>query len=174
MNSTINKKNIYVLFGPKGSGKSYIGIVIEKYFDVKFLKVEKLIIDYCHKHKIDDYMLKKHGFPLEEQALDDILLKENSVCFEATGSSIYLNEHLERLRSKYKLYSIKIHCPLEICYDRIAQRDQTEQIPVSDDRVRAINEKASRVVLDWDLEIDNSGPALIQDVISQFKGIWQL
>ena len=80
-------------------------------------------------------------------------------------------EHLAKLRSKYKLYLIKIYCPLEICYYRIAQRDQTEQIPVSDSRVRAINEKASRVVLDWDLEIDNSGPALIQDIILQFKGI---
>lgn len=35
-----NKKIIYLLIGPKGSGKTFIGSLMDKHFDIRFIRVD--------------------------------------------------------------------------------------------------------------------------------------
>ncbi len=166
-----DKKTVYILVGPKGCGKSYIGNLLEKRLGLTFLRVEPLAIAYIEKHGLPDGGLKRDGFDLEEAEIHKILASKKSVVFEATGSSKYFSSVLENLRQLYEVKLIRIHCPLELCYLRVKNRDQKDHHVVADDMIRVINNKADKVMLDWNLEIDNSGPASEESVISQFSNI---
>jgi hypothetical protein len=47
----------------------------------------------------------------------------------------------------------------------VKSRSQADHIAVSDDRVIEYNAIAAGVTFDWDLEIDNNGPAVDDDII---------
>ncbi len=166
-----NKKTVYILVGPKGCGKSYIGSLLERRLGLTFLRVEPLAIAYIEKHGLPEGGLKRDGFDLEEAEIHKILANKKSVVFEATGSSKYFSSVLENLKQLYEVKLIRIHCPLEICYNRVKNRDQKDHHVVADDMIRAINSKADKVILDWNLEINNSGPASEEFIMLQFRSI---
>jgi len=165
------QKRVYILIGPKGSGKTYIGNLIEQELGIKFLRVEQLLLEYIEKNGLSDKKLERDGFDIEEQAIDEALLLEAAIIFEATGSSIYMPSVLENLGKNYELKLIKIFCPLDICFERVKNRSIKNQFKVEDSLVKQINKKAANVILDWDLEIDNSKPASKQDIITKFTTI---
>lgn len=162
------KKLVFILVGPKGSGKTHIGSLLEKETGLKFLSVEKLGLENIPKSKLTGYELEKEGFHHEEREIDRILTLEDAMSFEATGSSEYFHTVLERLRAKYKVRLIKVFSPLATCYHRIKQRGPADHIPVSEEKIRTINEKAAKVDLKWALTIDNS----TQPTDEQIIGIW--
>ncbi len=165
------KRRIYILIGPKGSGKTYIGNLLEQELGIKFLRVEQLLLKHIEKNGLSNKKLTRDGFDIEEKALADALIIEDTVIFEATGSSIYMPSVLENLAKNYELKLIKISCPLNICFERVKNRSQQHQFKVEDEIVRQINKKAAKVVLDWDLVIDNSEPATKQNIITKFTTI---
>ncbi len=164
-------KTVYVFIGPKGTGKTYIGSILEKEIGLKFLPVEKLGLENIQKSKLTGEELIKEGFHQEESAIDEILKSNNAVSFESTGVHPYLQNILSSLRTKYNVRLIKIYTPLEKCYERIKHRDQSLQLPVSDDLLKRINEGAANVIFKWDLEIDNSAELDIKDIIFAFRSI---
>jgi len=89
--------------------------------------------------------------------------------FEATGSCKYFYTVLDRLRAKYDVKLIRIFSPLETCYLRIKKRGQANHIPVSEAMIEEINEKASKVDLNWDLTIDNSSQPTDKQIISTWN-----
>jgi shikimate kinase len=164
-------KSVYVLVGPKGSGKTYIGSLLEKEIDLKFLSVEKLGLENTRKSKLTGEKRVEESFYEEERELDLILEKRAAASFEATGSSEYFSAMLGRLRSKYKVRLVRIVSPLETCYRRIKQRDAAAHLPVSEAMIKMINEKAAKVDLDWDLTIDNSDQPTAAQIVAVFKKI---
>jgi shikimate kinase len=166
-------KTVYVLIGPKGSGKTYIGSVLEKEIGLKFLSVEKLGLENIPKSKLSGEELIREGFHQEEAAIDKILQSCNAVSFESTGAHPYLQNILANLRTKYEVKLIKIDTPLEKCYERIKRRNASLHIPVSDESLKCINEAAIKASFDWDLEIDNSEKLTINEIVSLFKNITQ-
>ncbi len=164
-----NSKTVYVLIGPKGSGKTYIGSLLESQFDIKFLSVEKLGLENIPKSKLTGDELIKEGFQHEEAAIDEILKNQNSVSFESTGAHPYLQNILSSLRTKYNVKLVRIYAPLEICYERIKQRNPSLQIPVSDELLKSINENAEKVTFVWDLELDNSEKLSVKEIAFLFK-----
>lgn len=50
-------------------------------------------------------------------------------------------------------------------------RDPKDHIAVSDDDVVAINRRAVEVRLDWDLEIDNGGPAPAAVILAAIRSL---
>ena len=164
-------KTVYVLIGPKGTGKTYIGSILEKEIGIKFLPVEKLGLENIKKSRLTGDELIKEGFHQEEAAIDEIFQNNNAVSFESTGVHPYLQNILSNLRAKYNVKLIKIYTPLEKCYERIKYRDQSLQIPVSDELLKRINEGAVNVAFNWDLEIDNSAELNIKEIILAFRKI---
>lgn len=164
------RKRVFILVGPKGSGKTHIGSLLEKEIGLKFLSVEKLGLENIPKSKLTGYELEKEGFHHEEKAIDRILTEEDAMSFEATGSSEYFYTVLGRLRAKYEVKLVKVFSPLETCYRRIEQRGTANHIPVSEERIKTINEKAAKVDLNWALTIDNSAQPTDKQIIS----IWNI
>ena len=157
-------KTVYVLIGPKGSGKTTIGSILEKEMGLKFLSVEKLGLENIRASKLTGDELIIESFHQEEAAIDNILQGDNAVSFESTGVHPYLLNMLARLRTKYNVKLIKIYAPLEACYERIKCRDQDLHIPISDSLLKKINERAAKVIFNWDLELDNSKKLTIAEI----------
>lgn len=149
-------KTVFILVGPKGCGKSHIGMIVEKNFSIPFLNVDMLGLENIPKSKLLGENLIIEGFHWEEAKITEILQTENSIIFEATGSHDYFFIVLARLRSNYRVKLIRVSAPLDKCRERMAHRDQTKNIPVSSELIQFINERALKVCLPWDLELDNS------------------
>ncbi len=164
-------KTVYVLIGPKGSGKTYIGSLLEKEIGLKFLSVEKLGLANIPKSKLKGEKLIQEGFHQEEAAIDEILKIHNAVSFESTGAHPYLHSVLARLRGKFNVKLIRIYAPLEICYERVKSRDQNAHIYVSEVLLKKINENAVRATFDWDLELDNSDKLTALEIVRAFTSI---
>jgi hypothetical protein len=80
----------------------------------------------------------------------------NNVLHKSTGAALTFSELLTTLHKGFCVFPIHIQAPLETCIDRVMTRDASAHIPVSDHRLREINDRALQVDLPWDLEINNS------------------
>ncbi len=159
------------MIGAKGSGKTYIGNLLENKLGITFLRVEQRLIEHIQATGADTDLLPSDGYNLELDWLGEILGTKDEVISEATGSSKYLQWFISQLDAKYTLKLVRIYCPLEICLDRLKDRTSTNHFDVSSDRVRIINAASDKVNLEWSLEIDNSNPASDAKIISAFKSI---
>ncbi len=166
-----NKKIVYILIGPKGSGKTYIGTLIERSLGIGFLRVEKILLDYIKANKLSSTKLERDGFDIEENAVRERLKTEPKIIFEATGSSEFFPGVIENLSQDYIVKLIRIHCPLEICLERVKQRPLQDQFEVGVERVKQINNKANQMVFNWDLEINNTQNTSDPEIISTFASL---
>lgn len=60
------------------------------------------------------------------------------------------------LQIQNRVLVIHVQAPLDICIERVMTRDASVHLPVSENRLREINERALLVNFPWDLKIDNS------------------
>jgi len=169
--SMTNPKTVYLLVGPKGSGKTYIGGLLEQALGVHFLRVERLLIDHIKAAGLDSDQLPGDGYHLEEEAIDRILQNNGEVISEATGSSKHLPSFIERLRNKYTVVLIRVVCPLHACLERVDARSPADHFEISDEAIMAINRKSQSLSLDWDLEIDNTAPATDENICARFREV---
>jgi shikimate kinase len=163
-------KTIFILIGPKGSGKSYIGKLIEKNLSIYFMPVEPLFMKIKGSRDNIDESYIKEGFKLLESEIHHFLIKEDNVIIEQTGTADYFNQFLENLESKFRVKLIKIYAPLDMCNKRIKKRDSKIQIPVSQDLIDKINTKSISIKLNFALTIDNSRLS-DKEIIESFKTI---
>ncbi len=150
-------KILLMLVGLKGSGKTFMGQVLEQAQVLKFLKIEPIFLELLHQQpNLTGIALEKTGFTVVLQHLDELASTHPLLCIESTGTAYTFAAFLSTLRQKFRVYLIRVHAPLEVCLERVMARDSSQQIPVTPQRVRAINEVALQVNLPWDLEIDNT------------------
>ena len=162
------QKVIYLLVGAKGSGKTYLGRLLAREFDIEFLEVEKRLIEYIASSEFKSEQLPKDGYEIEEKWISEALQSKDEVISEATGSSKYLSEFISQLKAKYSLRLIRVKCPLETCFRRLKKRPKTDQFVVSDYKIKSINNLSHNLKLDWVLEIDNSGTVSELDIAAAF------
>jgi hypothetical protein len=93
------------------------------------------------------------------------------LAIESTAATNVFSDFFHALRAQYEVLLVSIRAPLDICLERVHSRDQSTHIAVSDDRVSEINERAVKVRLPWDLEIDDSGPAEPEAILAQIRGL---
>ncbi len=139
----MNDKTIYILIGKKGSGKSFIGMLMEKEFHVKFISVENLALQIIRKREIDDPSYINEYFQALECELRTILETNDKIVFESTGLTDNFDQMLENLRKEFSVITIGIKASDELCITRVKNRDQTIHIDVSDDQVKHINERVN-------------------------------
>jgi len=60
---------------------------------------------------------------------------------------------------------------VETCFTRVKTRNNIEHIPVSDDKVAELNQLASTVTFDWDLEMDNNALTSDKDILRAIQSI---
>ena len=143
-------KTVIMLIGPKGSGKTHIGGVIEARREIPFLRVEPIWLALEPG---------QDGWREVEQAIDRTLDASDAVVIESLGGS----EGFERLRAnlaaRHVIRFVRVVAPLDVCLERVRTRDSADHIPISDDKVQYYNELAAQVTLPWDCEIQNHPPA---------------
>lgn len=125
----MQNKTVFILVGPKGCGKSHVATIVEKYFSIPFLNVDKLGLENIPKSKLLGEDLIIEGFRWEEAKIAEILQTEDSVIFEATGSHDYFFTVLARLRSNYMVKLIRVSAPLDKCRERITNRIKLKTYP---------------------------------------------
>lgn len=151
-----------MLIGPKGSGKTHIGTLVNQRTDIVFLRVEPIWLGL----KPDE-----NGWNKVEAAIDAMFQKQDKVMIESLGIGERFVKLHASLAEKYSIKMIRVYADLETCFSRVKTRNNAEHIPVSDDRVAEFNKIASAVTYDWDLEINNNDPASDEDIIEAIQSI---
>ncbi|MCD8490094.1 MAG: hypothetical protein LRZ84_26010 [Desertifilum sp.] len=163
---------LLLLVGLKGSGKTWIGSVLEKHLAIQFLKIEPLFLELlCKKPVSTGIDLEKKGFQIVLDRLNELAQNHKILCIESTGTAHTFPELLKTLQQSYHLIIVRIKAPLETCKERVLARDSSVHIPVSDTRLAEINQRALQVDLPWDLEIDNSEFQAENTIINAFQDL---
>jgi len=155
-------KTLYMLIGPKGSGKTYIGSLVEKQTDISFLRVEKIWLSL---------KTGENGWQKVEAAIDKAFETCPKLMIENLGAGPEFHGFLESLKSKYHIKMIRVFADPGTCLDRVLNRSNKDHIPVSNTKVAEYNKIAAQVRFPWSLEIDNNGPASDTEILDAIKSL---
>ena len=151
---------LLILVGPKGSGKTHIGTVIERHLGVRFLRVEPIFLAYDNGPGAVAEVRRQIGLAL---AAGD------TVAIESTGAAPDYIRSLQMCYERVRLACVRATAPT--CFKRFRERDTAAQIPVSDDRFHEINERAAQADLDWDCVLDNDTGLTDEDIVRVVAGV---
>lgn len=158
----MDQKILFMLIGPKGSGKTHIGALVERYTDIAFLRVEPIWLAL---------QPDEDGWTKVEVTIDAMFQKHNKVMIESLGVGEGFDRLHVSLAEKYTVRMIRVYAALETCFSRVQMRNKAQHIPVSDEKVREYNEIAATVRHEWDLEIDNDAAASDTKIIEAIQSI---
>ncbi|MBD2539627.1 shikimate kinase [Coleofasciculus sp. FACHB-SPT36] len=156
------RKILYILIGPKGSGKTYIGSKVNKNTDIKFLRVEPIWLKLAPG---------ENGWEAVEKEIDKEFQQHSKVMIESLGAGDGFNQMHSSLRNQYEVKLIKVYADLEECLKSLRNRDNSEHIPVSDEKVEEYNKIAASINHQWDAVIDNNSPATDEDILRVIESI---
>lgn len=166
-------KQLVVLVGPKGAGKSTIGKLLAERLDVCFLRVEPLFLEVRARLGAAHPELERLGFEAVVARVGETLSHHDAVCIESTGASPLLPSYLDALGELARVHLVRVLATPEQCLTRIHGRDASVHIPVSDDQIERINALAVQVSLPWSAVLDNReafAPEVITRTIRQLLG----
>lgn len=150
------RAQLVVLVGPKGAGKSEIGLMIESRFNAHFVDVERIAIRVLRSMGgIIDETYARRAFEEITRAIRAIETEHATIVIETTGASEETIRFLHRLMSRYDVRLIWIRASVGTCARRIKTRNQSKQISVSDDLIRTMQARSEALNLPWDIDIDN-------------------
>jgi shikimate kinase len=149
-------KTIYILIGLKGSGKTYIGTLLQNKRNIPFLRVEDICLKIKADRKIDDQNYIKEAFEKIETEIRKKLLSVNQLTIESTASAIQFDQMVFNLRKDFIVKLIKIETDPKLCLQHVRTRDQENHISVSDEEVTQINTISAQRKFDFDLTIQNN------------------
>ena len=156
------QKTLFMLIGPKGSGKTHIGTLVNRRTDILFLRVEPIWLS-----------LKpgEDGWKKVEAVIDTMFQKHDKVMIESLGVGEGFAKFRASLAGKYSIKMIRVYADLETYFARVKTRNNAEHIAVSDDKVAEYNQLASAVSYPWDLEINNNEPIPDEEIIGAIQSI---
>jgi len=146
-------KHIIILIGLKGSGKTYIGTLIQDKLGIKFFRVENIWLSLTTERLSNEYIIE--GFGKVEKELDRLLKDTDWITIESTGTTDYFTTFLGNIKTRYDVKLVKIKTNPELCLKRVKSRDSSIHVPVSDNIVDKINRDALKVDLQYDLIVNN-------------------
>jgi len=100
--------------------------------------------------------LEQRGFQSVLKKLDELAQSNSNLCIASTGTAHTLPQLFSALYQGFCMFIVCVKASLDACVARVVARDESVHIPVSDHRLKEINERALLVDLPWDLEIDTS------------------
>lgn len=163
-------KTVFILIGPKGSGKTYLGRLIEKELGIKFFLTESILLKIRNGRAISDKTLFKDTYATLQQKLEQFLVKSNQAAFEATGTFPYFKELLGDLQSKYHVKKIHLLAPFELCLERVHKRMSKDHFTASDALVKDTYLKNDALDYGYDLQI-NTAKITDYEMIQMVKSI---
>jgi len=155
-------KTLFMLIGPKGSGKTHIGDAVGRNTNIHFLRVEPIWLTV---------QPSEDGWQKVENAIDAAFKIHDRVLVESLGAGDGFRSFHASLSSKYEIKMIHVVANLDTCLARVRSRDARDHIAVSDDQVEAYNRVAALIKYDWALEIINDPAASDQDILTAINKI---
>ncbi len=73
----MTSKVLYMLIGPKGAGKTYIGTLVNRYTNIRFIRVESIWLSL---------QAGEDGWKKVEQVIDTTFKSDNKVIIESLGA----------------------------------------------------------------------------------------
>jgi len=153
-------QTLYLLIGPKGAGKTYIGTLVSQHTDIQFIRVEPIWLSL---------QPGENGWEKVEQVIDQTFKTYSKVMIESLGAGEEFAKFRASLEKKYTLKMIRVYTDLETCLARVKSRSSADHIPISDDKVEQYNQIAAAVTYNWDLEINNNAPATNDEILSAIQ-----
>lgn len=151
---------LLILVGPKGSGKTYIGAILERRLGIRFLRVEPIFLDH------ETFL----GAATEVQRQIELSLAAgHSVIIESTGAAPDYVQSLQDRHERVRL--VQVRASAETCSRRFKARDASQHIPVSDEQFHEINARAARAAFDWDCVLDNDVDLADEDIARLIAGV---
>ncbi|MBV6478270.1 MAG: hypothetical protein HGGPFJEG_01020 [Ignavibacteria bacterium] len=166
----MKRKDIILLIGQKGSGKSFIGKILEKEFGIKFVRVEDWAKQIKRNREVDNESYLKQVFLEIEKGVRQISKGVDNLVFESTGLTVYFDIMLKKLKQDFKVTTIGVYANPKTCLERINNRDQAIHINVSDNQVLMINEKVRERNFNTDFLIKNENKT-VKELIDELKNI---
>ncbi len=148
-------KTIFLLLGPKGCGKSYIGQLMAKEFSIDYVDIEDFSKDVKKDQHIDDECYLKEVFKKIESGLRDLLNEKDRVIFESIGLSENFDVLFENLDRDFKVVTIGVYADNDTCMKRIQERDPKVQIDLTQEQLEEINQLIKEKNIETDFQIDN-------------------
>ena len=158
----IHPKTLYMLIGPKGSGKTHIGTVVGMYTDIAFLRVEPI---WLRLQPGED------GWKKVETAIDKMFEVHDKVMIESLGAGEGFRSFYTALSEKYPIKMIRVVADPDTCLDRVKSRGNINQIAVSLKKVEEYNRIAVNVHYDWVLAINNDIPLSTEEILTAIRSI---
>lgn len=153
-------KTLFILIGPKGAGKTYIGQRIAAQTPIYFLAVEPIWLAYLAQPDPT-----QSGWDLVAARIEALFAHHDRVMIESLGAGPEFAQFYHTLQQQYAVQLIKVEANLITCAARVRDRDQTAQIPVTEEEVWAYNKIAAQVQYNWDQTINNNGPASDAEIL---------
>lgn len=147
---------LILLIGPKGSGKSHIGRLLESSLGVHFFHVEPHWMAYnaeCARRGREPSI--PEGVRRIHPALAAALQEHRHVCVETTGASREILDDLMSFGESRGLVLASIRAPLSVCLERIRSRDPTHQIPMEENAIRRVHEMGEALDVPFDIDLEN-------------------
>ena len=125
-------KTLYILIGLKGSGKTFIGKLIENNFGILFLRVENIFKNIKYGRHYSDESYINEGFTLLEKEIRNRFKETDMLTIESTGLTDEFKQMLESLRKDFSVKLIKIEAEPALCFKRVTNRDNKDHINNND------------------------------------------
>ena len=148
-------KTINILIGPKGSGKTYIGQMLQNRLGISFLRVEDICLRIKAGRQVTDSKYIAETFQEIEKEVRKQLKTKDALTIESTASVKEFDTMLINFKKDFIVRLIKIHTSPALCLERVVNRDKSNHIDVSDDMAAEINKLSLQKSYDYDLIIDN-------------------
>lgn len=167
-----SRARVLLLVGPKGSGKTTIGGMLEARPGVRFLEVEAIARRVLAEAggAIDEAYARR-ALSAIAGVVHAVAGEHELIVIETTGASQHAAAFLEELRLHHDVTLVRVRAPAETCARRIAERDSTRQVPVDAELVRRMHAVTEALTWPWDVVLDND-PALEPDAVERALGPW--
>lgn len=165
---------IILLVGPKGSGKTTIGRVLERERGVHFIEVERIaqrVLAGSGGTIDEDYA--KRALEAIAAEVERVSAEHGLIVLETTGASQHTSWFVELLSSRYRLHLVRVRARAQTCADRIATRDSSRQVDVPRELVEAMHARTEALELPFDVEVDNDSPLAEARILQVFEPLLQ-
>jgi len=164
-------KTIYLLIGAKGSGKSFIGSLIQDNFNIPFLYVEDWVKEVKNDRDITNELYRVEAFAIIESGVREFLEREDQVVFESVGLTQQFEVMCESLKSDFNIISIGIKTDLDLCLQRVKTRNRSNNMPAPEDKIKLVNSEFKKKNRPTDYVIDNNNKSA-DELIVELKNIF--
>jgi shikimate kinase len=161
-------KQLLVLVGPKGCGKTTLGLMLEQRLGARFVHVERVaqrILAECGGVADELYARRVSRAILDELAVHD----EDLLVIESTGASSETPQFFAALRRSYEVLFVRVHAQRETCDARLAERSQADQVQLPPELLARMYDALDKLSIPWDLELDNDSGLDARSVIEAVR-----